>query len=666
MKTEHIRNVVLLGHSGAGKTSLADAMFFISGGSTRQGKVDEKNSYSDFEPEEQQRGSSAQLALLPCEWKGAKINVLDTPGYADFQGEMLCGLQVADAAIIVVSAPSGVEVGADQAREICDRLNLPTLVVINKLDRENTDFKQATSEIATRWDRSYTPIQVPNGSESSFTKATSLVAPEPPEGTPSDMHEQLIEMIAETTDELTLKYLEGEVLSSEELSCGLKSAVFAGSVRPVLPTSITNNAGVENLLDTIIDLFPSPQEAQAREGAPEIPDGALASLVFKTSADPFVGKLSFFRVYGAPMKADSQAWNQNRSENERWGQIFTPQGKEQVPTKEIVVGDIGVVPKLSVTRTFDTICDKSTPINLPSIDMPEPVYALAVKPESNADVDKMATALPRLEDEDPSLRVERNADTAETVIRGLGDLHVEIAIDRLKRKFGVSLKTSTPRIPYRETITASTKSEYRHKKQSGGHGQYGHVVIELVPRSRGEGFSFTSKVVGGNVPREYIPAVEKGVQKSMSAGAIAGFPIVDLDVRLLDGSSHPVDSSGMSFEIAGSFALRNGVQTANPVLLEPVMKMNVTIPDDSTGEVIGDLNTRRGRILGMNPLGDGITLIEADAPMALIQTYATDLRALTQARGTFSVSFGYYDTVPPNEAEKVILNANSEKNSTAD
>ena len=653
--SEQIRNVALVAHSGAGKTSIADAMFFVSGGTNRQGRVDDKTSLSDFEPEEQNRGSSIQATVLPCEWKGVKINVLDTPGYADFRGEMLSGLRVADAAVIVVSAPSGVEVGATQAWEMCQERNLPRLIVVNKLDRENTTFQETVDEITSRWGRACIPVQTANGTDASFTGVASLALPDEPEGAPGGWHERLIEAVAETDDDLTMKYLEGEALTAEELTRGLKAAVASGSVFPILASSSENNAGIPELLDAVRDLLPSPLDA-AGAGA-DVPAGAQASFVFKTSADPFVGKLSYFRVYGAPMKKDSQLWNAEEKETERVGQIFAPSGKEQTPVGEVVTGDIGVVPKLNVTRTFQTLCDRANPVTLPGIDVPEPVYSLAATPVTAADLDKMAGALNRVEEEDPTMRVDRIPETGETVLRGLGEVHVAMAVERVRRKFGINLSTALPKIPYRETVAGSARAEYRHKKQTGGHGQYGHVIMQVAPRERGSGFAFASKVVGGNVPREYIPAVEKGVVKAMGEGTLAGYPIVDVDVILLDGSSHSVDSSGMSFEIAGGFALRNGMRDATPVLLEPVMKVSVLVPDEMTGDVMSDVNSRRGRILGMNPKGQGMTLIEADVPMATMQRYATDLRAFTQSRGSFTAQFAYYDIVPPDEQDRVVKQA---------
>ncbi|MBM3956964.1 MAG: GTP-binding protein, partial [Gemmatimonadetes bacterium] len=437
--SERIRNIALVAHSGSGKTSIADAMFFASGGTTRQGRVDDKTSLSDFEPEEQDRGSSIQAAVLPCEWKGAKLNVLDTPGYADFRGEMLSGLRVADAAVIVIAAPSGIEVGANQAWQMCRDRHLPTLIVVNKLDRENTSFAKAVEEIVLRWGRACVPVQIVNAAEGSFTGVASLAHAEEPEDAPAGWHERLIEAVAETDDELTTKYLEGEALTQEELDAGLRAAVGAASVFPILATSTLNNAGIPQLLDAIRDLLPSPAQAA---GDVEIPAGAQANFVFKTSADPFVGKLSYFRVYGAPLRKDSQLWNAQEREAERLGQIYTPVGKEQRPVDQVVTGDIGVVPKLSVTKTFQTLCDRANPVVLPGVEMPEPVYALAVTPATAADLDKMAGALARVEDEDPSLRVERVAETGETVVRGLGDVHVAMAVERVRRKFGINLSTS--------------------------------------------------------------------------------------------------------------------------------------------------------------------------------------------------------------------------------
>lgn len=649
--TAQIRNVVFLGHSGSGKTSIADSMFHLAGETTRLGSVTGGTSDSDFEPEEQRRQSSVTTAILPSPWKDTKLNVLDAPGYADFAGEMLSALRVADAAVLVIAAPSGVEVGALQAWERLEESSLPRIVAINKLDRENTDFNQVVDEISEAFGRKCVPIQVPNGSEAGFTAVGSLISDSAlQEGDGADLFERLVEAIAETDDELAEKYLEGESLTADELISGLRNGVASGNIVPVVATAALEEVGISDLMDAIVDLLPSPEDATV----PGLPDGAVANLVFKTSADPFVGKLSFFRVYGTPFSGNTEYWNANKEESERVGQVSSPKGKETDPTDEVVTGDIGVISRLDVTGTGDTLTDKADPVTLDGIAMPEPFYALAVTPKTQGDLDKMSDALSRLGEEDPSLNISRDPVTAESIIRGLGDVHVEIGVERVERKFGVGLETSLPRIAYMETIGGSARVEYRHKKQSGGHGQYGHVVIELNPLTRGDGFVFDSKVVGGNVPREYIPAVEKGVVKSMEEGPVAGFPVVDVGVTLVDGSSHSVDSSGMAFEIAGGFALRQGIPQARPVLLEPVMHLRIFAPDDLTGDIISDLNTKRAQIQGMNPAANRHTIIEADAPLAMVQRYATDLRAITAGRASFEAKFARYGEVPQQEMDKVV------------
>ncbi len=651
--TVQIRNVSLVAHNGAGKTSLADALYFTSGATNRQGSVDSHTSLSDYEPEEQTRGSSIQTAVLPCEWKGHRINVLDTPGYPDFRGEMMSALRVSDAAVLVISAAAGIEVGARQAWQICDEFNLPRAVVVNKLDRDNTSFEETAGQVAELWGRQCVPAQLPDGEASSFTGVTFLL--DNPEAD-DDAHEALVEAIAETDDDLAEKYLEGEELSQEELAGGLRKGFLAGQIVPVFAASASNNTGAAELLDAIANFFPSPEDSTAQDLA----DGAHACLVFKTTADPFVGKLSFFRVYGAPLDGQDQLWNFNRETNERLGQIYRPAGKETVPVDSVVTGDIGVVAKLSETKTFDTLGDRSRPALLDGVELPRPIFSLAVSPNTQADLDKMGPALQRISEEDPTLVVERNIDTGQTVLSGLGDIHVDMAIERIRRKFDVELKTSLPKIAYRETISMGTTTEYRHKKQTGGAGQYGHVVMEISPLPSGEGIVFDSKVVGGNVPREYIPSVEKGVRAAAAAGVLAGFPVVDAGIVLLDGSSHSVDSSGTAFEIAGSMGFRQGVRDARPRLLEPIVKARILVPDDAVGDVMGDLNTRRARISGMEPKGVGFTEIAADVPASLMQRYAADLRSLTQAQGAFSTEFDHYEPVPPQDAEKVIQAVTSE------
>ena len=639
LNTSQIRNVALAGHNGAGKTSLVDALFFTSGGANRQGKVDDKTSHADHEPEEQRRGSSIQLAVLPCSWKNHRINLLDTPGYPDFRGDMLSGIRVADSVILVISAASGIEVGAQQAWHYAQDLGIPTAIVVNKLDRESTSFEQTCAEIAESWGRQCVPVHGVDGDAESFTAVTT-----------GDLDESVIEAIAEADDDLMEKYLEGEELTADEINSGLKAGVLSRDIVPIFAAVATNNTGSTELLDAITELLPSPDDVEA----PEVPDGAQANFIFKTSADPFVGKLSYFRVYGATLNSNAQLWNANKGENERIGQVYQAAGKETSGVDSVIRGDIGVISRLNHTQTFDTLCDKANEIKLGGVDLPAPVFALAVTPRGQSDLDKMAESLARMAEEDPTLDIERNADTSETILHGLGDIHVDLAIERIARKFDVNLDTKLPSIPYRETIGGQTSVSYKHRKQSGGRGQYGHVVLEISPGEAGKGITFGSKVVGGNVPKDFIPAVEKGIRNAAMDGVVAGFPVVDVAVMLTDGSSHSVDSSGMAFEIAGSMGFRQAVRDARPTLLEPVMKLRIIVPDDCAGDVMGDLNTRRARIGGMEPKGNGLTEVLAEAPASMMQRYAADLRSLTQARGDFTATMDHYEAVPPQAAKDVI------------
>ena len=644
LSTNQIRNVAFAAHSGAGKTSLADALFFTSGATNRQGKVDDQTSLSDYEPEEQRRGSSIQLAVLPCSWKNHKVNIIDTPGYADFRGDMLSGLRVADAVIIVVSAASGIEIGAQQAWNYTEDLGIPTAIVVNKLDRENSSFEQTCLEITESWGRHCIPIHNVDGDAESFRSVLT-----------GDLSESAIETIAEADDELMMKYLDDEALNHDEINSGIKSGITSRSIVPIFATSAMNNIGSTELLDAITNFFPSPDDVEV----PSVPEGAQANLVFKTSADPFVGKLSYFRVYGATLNSNAQLWNSNRGENERIGQVYLAAGKETSGVDAVIRGDIGVISRLNHTQTFDTLCDKANELKLGGVDLPSPVFALAVSPKAQSDLDRMADSLSRIIEEDPTLELERNTDTSETVLHGLGDIHVDLAIERIARKFDVNLDTALPNIAYRETVGGQTSVSYKHKKQSGGHGQYGHVVLEIAPGETGKGITFGSKVVGGNVPKDYIPAVEKGVRNAANSGVVAGFPVVDVAVMLTDGSSHSVDSSGMAFEIAASMGFRQAVREARPTLLEPVMNLRILTPDDCAGDVMSDLSTRRAQIGGMESKGNGVTEIIAVAPASTMQRYAADLRSLTHARGDFTAIMDHYEPLPAQEASKVIASRQS-------
>ena len=671
MDANSIRNVALLSHSGAGKTSLCEAALFSTKAVTRQGRIEDGNTVSDYEPEEVKRGGSIQTTLIAITDDGCKINFLDTPGYEDFRGEVVGALRVVEAAAILVDATSGVDVGTERGWGMCESGNLPRLIVINKMDRENADFDRNVADIQATFGRQCVPFQIPVGQADSFQRVISVA--DPNADVPSELadeaeaaRERLIEAAAESDDELADRYLSGEELTAEEIESALRGAVLRGELVPIVATSATGNIGVAEFLSMTRSYLPSPADGvkpkltkvnSSDEVAFEADSGAsLAALVFKTTADPFVGKLSLFRVYQGSIKSNSEVWDATQGQSERVGQLYLPKGKSQENLTEVTAGDIGAVGKLSSTVTGDTLCTRDNQVTFDPIQMPVGYYRVAVSPASKADLDKMSLALGRIVEEDPSLQMSRNASTSETLITGLGDAQIDVAIDKIKRKFGAELRVRLPRVPYRETITRTTQSEYRHKKQSGGHGQFGHVILRLEPMDRDQGFEFGNEVVGGRVPREYIPSVEKGVVKAMDEGALAGFPIVDLKAVLYDGSFHSVDSSGMSFEIASIQALKKGVSDASPILLEPVMRLSVTVPDAYTGDVMSDLNVKRGRILGMNPQ-DRVTVIDAEVPQSELLRYSQDLRSLSQGRGSYSMEYDHYEPVPQNLESKVIEEA---------
>jgi elongation factor G len=644
-------------------------MLYVAGVTNRLGTIEDGTTTSDFEPEETRRHTSVQTAVLACPWKNHKINVIDTPGYADFRGEVVSGIRVADGAVIVVSAPAGVEVGTRQVWKMAEARGLPKIIYVSKMDRENAEFNRVMESITEVFGRHCAPVQLPIGAEASFTGIVDLLDSKSP--VPDNLadevaaaRERLIEAIAEADDDLATKYLEGEELTQEELIQGLNQGIAAGSIVPVLFGASTSQIGTSELLNAILDYVPSPADAPAQDaknvGSGDDlklecnSEGPLAAFVFKTSADPFVGKLSYFRVYSGTFRSDSQVWNANKGEAERVGQLYEITGKAQTPASDFAAGDIGAVAKLNTVLTGHTIATRDNPITLEGLKFPHPVYQMAIYPKSKADVDKMTSSLTRIGEEDPSLAIQRQPETLEMIIGGLGDTHIDTTVEKMKRKFGVELVLELPKVPYKETIGASTRVEYRHKKQSGGHGQFGHVWLNLEPLPRGAGFEFADSVVGGSVPREYIPSVEKGVNRALLEGAVAGFPIVDLKATLFDGSFHPVDSSGVCFEIAGSGALKDGVKKASPTLLEPVMKVRITVPDEYMGDVIGEMNSKRGRIQGMTPEGDGTTTVEAEVPQSEMLRYATELRSQTQGQGLFTMEYDHYEEVPAHMVDRVI------------
>ena len=674
--TERIRNIVLLSHSGAGKTILAEAMLHAAKVTNRLGRVEDGTTASDFEPEERKRGGSVSAAVMNVPWNGAKINVIDTPGYADYRGEVVSGARVADTAVIVVAAQAGVEVGTSQMWNLAERRSLPRVIYISKMDRENADFDGVVANLQERFGRHLVPVCLPVGAESAFSGVVSLLNPNadvPAQVADSveEARERLVEAVAEIDDDLATKYLEGEEITHEEMIDGVKSGLIEGALIPILAGSPLKEAGVSEFMDFVAEYLPSPAESPPAEARAPGSDewtaldcdasAPAAALVFKTAADPFVGKISYFRVYGGSVTADSQMLNAARGETERVAQVFEIRGRQQDAVPALAAGDIGAVAKLNSVLTGDTLSARDKPAILRGIDFPAPVYRMAVYPKSKSDVDKMTSSLARIVEEDPSLIVTREPNTNEMLMGGLGDTHLDVALEKMKRKFGVEMILDTPRVPYMETISRRARVEYRHKKQTGGHGQFGHVWIEVEPLPRGSGFEFSDTIVGGVVPREYIPSVEKGVRGALSDGVVAGYPVVDMKATLVDGSFHTVDSSGVSFEIAGSHAATKGLQQANPVLLEPIMKVEITVPDDFTGDIIGDLNGRRGRIQGMIPNGDGTTSVQVEAPQSEMLTYATELRSQTQGQGVFTMDFDHFEEVPSHLVDRVVRITNELK-----
>ncbi|MFO7772424.1 MAG: elongation factor G [Dehalococcoidia bacterium] len=672
-----IRNIVSISHQGAGKSSLAEYMLFAAGAIQRLGSVEDGSATSDYDPLEVERGMGINLSLLPFEWKQTKVNLIDTPGYADFIAEVRSGLRVTEGAILVVCAASGVEVGTEQVWGDAENAGLPRLVFVNKMDRENADFFSTLEGIRSKLSPRCVPLHLPIGSQSDFQGIIDLVTMKAYIGNelkeaeiPAALQEQagasrekLVEAAVEIDDELISKYLEGEAISNEEVFAAIRKSTLAGKLVPVFVGSARQGIGIQQLLDGICYYLPSPEERDAfvaknaatgdQEEIKPGPESPFSSLVFKTSADPYVGKLSYFRVYAGVISSNSQVWNANKNSMERVGQLFTLLGKNQQLLPQVSAGDIGVVARLNLTTTGDTLCAREHPVIFEGIDFPHANFSMAIQPQTKTDLDKLSTALPRICEEDPSLQTRREHDTNELIISGVGDSHLDIVKEKMRRKFGVAVRLDTPKIPYKETVTVPTKAEYKHKKQTGGHGQYGHVLLQMEPLPRGGGFEFAEKIFGGAIPQNYIPSVEKGVNEAKQEGVLAGYPVVDVKATLYDGSFHSVDSSDIAFKIAAAQALKKGLSQGQPVLLEPIMKLKITVPEAYTGDITSDLNTKRGRVLGMNP-GDGINVIDAQAPYAELLRYAIDLRSMTQGRGDFVMEFDHYEEVPAHFSQKVI------------
>lgn len=680
---EKLRNFILVGHGGCGKTMLAEAMLYTAKATDRFGKVDEGNSVMDHDPEEIKRKISINTAIAPCEFKDHKLNIVDTPGFFDFVGEVKSASRVVEAGILVVCASSGVEVGTEKSWEFLNERSLPRLIFVNKMDRENANFGKVVSALREEFGNKVIPIQLPIGEAEKFAGIVDIInkkawqdgkevaIPAELSGEVDNYYQMLVEAVAESDEELLNKYLENDTLSPEDLLTGFRQETMKGEIVPVLCGSAVKNTGIAELMEAIIETLPSP--AAVAKVAAEVPgkgetvelkasrEEAPAALVFKTMADPFVGKLTLFRVYSGVVKSDSHFYNSSRNQEERFGQLFLIKGKNQIPVTEIGAGDIGAVAKLQVTATGDTLCTKERPVILAGIDFPKPRLVMAVYPKGKSDEEKISSGLLRLVEEDPTIKVEKDTTTKELLLAGLGDLHLEVITSKLQKKFGVEVDLKTPKVPYKETIRGTSKVEGKHKKQSGGRGQYGHVWLEIEPLPTGTGFEFVDKIFGGAVPKQYIPAVEKGVRETMEEGILAGYPVVDLRVTLYDGSYHSVDSSEMAFKIASSMALKKGFMEAQPILLEPIMKVRVVVPEEYMGDIIGDLNKKRGRILGMEPQ-NGLQVISALVPQAEMFQYSVDLRSITQGRGDFEMEFDHYEEVPANLAEEIVANAKTANN----
>jgi elongation factor G len=672
--TDSIRNIALVSHSSAGKSMLAEAFAHFTGATTRLGRIEDGTSVSDFEDEEVRRGISLSTAIIPIEYKDHKLNILDTPGYNDFIGEMISALRVSDGALVVVDSVAGAEVGTEIAWGYCDQFNIPRFVVINKMDRDNANFRSSLESVQELSDVRLLPIQLPWGEKQDFQGVIDLLTMKAYPGngeTATDIpaefadeaeaaRSELIEAAAEGEDELLMKYLEGEALDAKEIMLGLVGVFQTQSYVPVFVTSGTAEIGVAPLLEAMIGLMPAPSAAppvvaSGKGGEEELSSsdsGPLGVYAWKTTADPFVGKITYLRVYSGLLTSDTRVWNQTKETEERFGNINLLRGKEAIAVKTVHAGDIAAVPKLTVTSTGDTLCDRAHPLELPVPEYPTALYRVAVSPKTQSDSAKISPTLTRLCEEDMTLSWYQEPSTNQTILQGMGDQHIDVAIRKAEKKFQTGLEIDEPRVPYRETITRLGSSQYRHKKQTGGAGQFAEVFMRVEPLPD-ENFEFVNKVFGGAISQNYMPAIEKGVKGVMKNGVIAGFPVEKVRVEVYDGKEHPVDSKPVAFEIAGREAFKLAVKDASPVMLEPIMNVVITVPEANMGDIMGDLNTRRARVQGMDS-DKGRSVVTAHVPLAEMQRYTTDLRSMTGGRGIFTMDFAFYETVPAHIAQDVI------------
>ncbi len=683
-RTDEIRNIGIIAHSGAGKTSLIEAMLYNGGAIERMGAVDDGNTVADYASDEIERKTSLNCSVCIAEWGEHKLNLIDTPGAEDFYGDLHGVLRVVDAVIVVVDATTGVEGGTEKVWEVADKYELPRLLFINKMDKENASFENALASISDILETRAVPIQIPIGKEEQFTGVVDVIQdaaflepsgnapvaktdiPDELTGSAEESREALVEVAAESDDELIEKFFEGE-LTEEEIQKGLQTGISESQFVPVLCGSSLKNIGVQQLMDMIISCFPSPVEVGAAQDVEDetktrepSTDAPLSAVVFKTIADPFSGQLSLFRVYSGTLTGDVQVANSTRDGVERLGKPTYMNGNQAINTPNVPAGDIGALTKLNATRTGDTLCDRDASIKLPGIEYPNTVISYAISPAREGDDEKLMTALTRISEEDPSFQIERNDVTKQLLVNGLGELHINVNRGRIVEKFGVETQLAPPKVAYRETVRKRVQNiQERHKKQSGGKGQFGDVTINLAPLERGQGFEFINSIKGGVIPTNYIPAVEKGIRQRMDLGVLAGYPLVDIQIDLHDGKYHAVDSSDMAFQIAGSMAFATGVQQADPCLLEPIMNVSISVPDQFMGNIIGDLNGRRGQVMGVEQAGKRQE-INATVPLAEMLRYSIDLRSMTSARGKFTMEFAHYDIVPDDVAQKVIAASKTE------
>jgi elongation factor G len=673
--TDFIRNIALVSHSGGGKTILSEAMLFTTGAVTRMGKVEEGNTVSDFEDEEIRRQLSLSTAMIPVEFDDHKLNILDTPGYTDFIGEVISSLSVADSALVLVDSVAGVEVGTEVAWDYAGQFGMPRMVLISKMDRENANFQAALNSVRQlAGDATLVPVQLPWGEKQEFKGVIDLftmkarpAAGESREAIPDEYAERaeearvaLVEAAAEGDDALLEKYLNGEELTADEVARGFKQAVRSGRFIPVFVSAASDAIGVVPLMEAIVNLMPSPPQALARKalgagGEEELQSsdsGPLAAYVWKTTADPFVGKLTYLRVFSGTLSSDTRVWNHTKGEEERLGTLYVLRGKEQLSVENLHAGDLGVVSKLGETSTGDTLGEKGHPLTIPMPDYPNALYSVAVSPKTQADSTKISPTLNRLTEEDPTLSWHQEPSTNQTILQGMGDQHIDVAIRKAESKFQVGLDTEIPRVPYRETITKTGSAQYRHKKQTGGAGQFAEVHLRVEPLEEGD-FEFDNEVFGGAISQGFMPAIEKGVRGVMKQGVVAGYPVEKVKVAVTDGKEHPVDSKAVAFEVAGREAFKLAVNDAGPVMLEPIMDVRITVPEANMGDVLGDLNTRRARVQGMET-DRGRSVVTAQVPLAEMQRYTTDLRSITGGRGIFSMTLDHYEVVPRHVADELI------------